>query len=131
MKNINFLTISFLFFVFCFNRSYANEKIKTLNKNAVVINNDTLKSSKKNTAKTNFAVTPPIIKASGDQFYCPQTTINIVTSIEIKHDPLELGTKAGYIQISSGYSSGLDKLELTNIGAHSTILTSCDPVAGK
>ncbi|MFH7000387.1 T9SS type B sorting domain-containing protein [Flavobacterium sp. FlaQc-57] len=131
MKNINFLIISFLFFVFCFNQSYANEKIKTLNKNAVVINNDTLKSSKKNTAKTNFAITPPIIKASGDQFYCPQSTINIVTSIEIKHDPLELGTKAGYIQISSGYSSGLDKLELTNIGAHSTIVTSWDPVAGK
>ncbi|KIO53011.1 Ig-like domain-containing protein [Flavobacterium hibernum] len=130
MKNINFLTISFLFFVFCFNQSYANKTIKTLNRNAIAIKNDTLKSNKKNTSKVNFDVTPPRIIASGDQFYCPQNTINIVTSIQIFHDPLELGTKAGYIQISSGYSS-LDKLELANLAAHPTIKTSWDPVAGK
>lgn len=130
MKNINFLTISFLFFVFCFNQSYANKTIKTLNRNAIAIKNDTLKSNKKNTSKLNFDVTPPRIIASGDQFYCPQNTINIVTSIQIFHDPLESGTKAGYIQISSGYSS-LDKLELANLSAHPTIKTSWDPVAGK
>lgn len=130
MKNINFLTISFLFFVFCFNQSYTNKTIKTLNRNAIAIKNDTLKSNKKNTSKVNFDVTPPRIIASGDQFYCPQNTINIVTSIQIFHDPLELGTKAGYIQISSGYSS-LDKLELANLAAHPTIKTTWDPVAGK
>lgn len=130
MKNINFLTISFLFFFFCFNQSYANKTIKTLNRNAIAIKNDTLKSNKKNTSKVNFDVTPPRIIASGDQFYCPQNTINIVTSIQIFHDPLELGTKAGYIQISSGYSS-LDKLELANLAAHPTIKTTWDPVAGK
>jgi len=130
MKNINFLTISFLFFVFCFNQSYANKTIKTLNRNAIAIKNDTLKSNKKNTSKVNFDVTPPRIIASGDQFYCPRNTINIVNSIQIFHDPLESGTKAGYIQISSGYSS-LDKLELANLSAHPTIKTSWDPVAGK
>ncbi|PWK03193.1 gliding motility-associated-like protein [Flavobacterium araucananum] len=82
--------------------------------------------------KCNASTTlPPVIKATGDQLYCPQNTINIVTSITITHDLLEPGTEAGYIQISSGYSSGLDKLTLSNAAAHPSIVTSWDATAGK
>ncbi len=76
-------------------------------------------------------ILPPVIKATGDQLYCPQNVINIVNTITITHDPLEPGTEAGYIQISSGYSSGLDKLELSNAAAHPSITTSWDTTAGK
>ncbi|WP_428230063.1 T9SS type B sorting domain-containing protein [Flavobacterium sp.] len=130
MKNTNFLKIIFLFFVINSNPSHANEKIKALNE-GVTITNDTLKSNKKNNTKVSFANSPPVIKATGDQLYCPQSTINIVTTITITHDPLELGTQAGYIQISSGYSSGLDQLSLSNTAAHPSITSSWDATAGK
>ena len=84
-----------------------------------------------NNCGATSAVAPPVIKASGDQFYCPLTSINIVTSITITHDPLESGTQAAYIQVSSGYSSGLDKLTLSNTAAHPSITTSWDATAGK
>ncbi|GAA3728264.1 hypothetical protein GCM10022422_07740 [Flavobacterium ginsengisoli] len=77
------------------------------------------------------AIAPPVIKATGDQLYCPQGTIKIVTDVTITHDPLETGTEAIYIQVSSGYSSGFDKLELSNPTSHPTIITSWDAVAGK
>lgn len=77
------------------------------------------------------AVAPPKIKASGDQKYCPQTTLNIVETFSITPDPLETGTQAGYIQISSGYSSDFDKLELSNPTLHSSVKTNWDPIAGK
>jgi gliding motility-associated-like protein len=131
MKNSNFFKISLLFFVFCFNQSHSNEKIKTFNKDYVTIINDTLKSNKKNNTKATFAVTPPVIKATGDQLYCPLNTINIVTAISITHDPLETGTQAVYIQISSGYSSGFDQLMLSNPALHPIITTSWDATAGK
>lgn len=131
MKNILLLKINLLFFVLSFNHSNANEKIITLNKSIITKTNDTLKSSKTNNSKVSFAITPPVIKATGDQIYCPQNTINIVTSITIAHDPLDPGTQAAYIQISSGYSSGLDKLVLSNGTAHPTITTSWDATAGK
>lgn len=75
--------------------------------------------------------TAPILSASGDQFYCPQTNIKIVTSFSIAHDPLETGTQAAYIQISSGYSTAFDILSLSNPAAHPSILTTWDPLAGK
>ena len=64
-------------------------------------------------------------------FTVHKTTINVVTSIIITHDPLEPGTEAGYIQVSSGYSSGLDQLALSNAAAHPSITTSWDATAGK
>lgn len=131
MKNILLLKINLLFFVLSFNHSNANEKIITLNKSIITKTNDTLKSSKTNNSKVSFAIIPPVIKATGDQIYCPQNTINIVNSIAITHDPLDPGTQAAYIQISSGYSSGLDKLVLSNGTAHPTITTSWDATAGK
>ncbi|MFB3389873.1 T9SS type B sorting domain-containing protein [Flavobacterium sp. LAR06] len=75
--------------------------------------------------------TAPIIKATGNQLYCPLTAINIVTSFTISHDPAELGTKAVYIQISSGYSSGLDKIEIQNPAAHPSIVQGWYPNEGK
>lgn len=131
MKNLNFLKIAFLFLVLSFNQSHASDKVKTLNKIAIVTIKDTLKSGKKNNTKASFDVAPPVIKATGDQLYCPQSNLNIVTGITITHDPLELGTQAVYIQISSGYSSGFDKLELSNPALHPSIITSWDATAGK
>ncbi|MNQ03672.1 Internalin-J precursor [compost metagenome] len=77
------------------------------------------------------AVAPPKIQAIGDQLYCPQTTIKIVKDVTITNDPSDTGTEAVYIQISSGYSSGLDKLELSNPTLHPSITTSWDATAGK
>ncbi|MEO8535427.1 MAG: T9SS type B sorting domain-containing protein [Flavobacterium sp.] len=127
MKNISFAIISIIFFVLNFHSSYAREKNNIFNKNIAHTTNDTVKSAKKDLA----AIDPPVLIASGDQLYCPQTTINIVTSIQINHDPSETGTQAVYIQISSGYSGGSDKLELSNQSSHPKIITNWDPVAGK
>ncbi len=92
---------------------------------------------KDNTAKYSTdcskpsATTAPIVKATGDQLYCPQNTIKIVTAFTITHDPAEAATKGVYIQISSGYSSGLDQLTLSNPAAHPNVITSWDATAGK
>ena len=131
MKTINFLKITTLVLVLSFTNSYAVEKVTIKNRNIIGAFHDTLKSSKKRNIKLNFAVTPPVIKAVGDQLYCPQSSIKIVTDVTITHDPTEPATQAVYIQISSGYSSGFDLLELSNPAAHPTIITSWDVTAGK
>nr|WP_315244391.1 T9SS type B sorting domain-containing protein [uncultured Flavobacterium sp.] len=130
MKNINFLKISILFYILIFVQTYAAEK-KTVERNSITFKNDTLKSNKKSHSKIVFAIDPPVIKAHGNQLYCPQSNINIVTGIAISHDPSETGTQAVYIQISSGYSNGFDKLELSNPALHPSITTSWDVTAGK
>lgn len=84
-----------------------------------------------NNCNTSTAVTPPIIRATDDQFYCPLTSIKIAPSITITHDPTELGTKAAYIQISSGYSQGLDRIEILNPSAHPSIVQAWYPDEGK
>ncbi|MBF4518544.1 T9SS type B sorting domain-containing protein [Flavobacterium sp. ANB] len=131
MKDINFLTILILVFILSFNQSHGNETIKNLNKNRNTTTNDTLKPNKKYSSKALFAITPPVIKATGDQLYCPQNTLNVVTDISITYDPAEPSTEAVYIQISSGYSNGFDKLELSNPTSHPSIITSWDVTAGK
>ncbi|SHM78669.1 gliding motility-associated C-terminal domain-containing protein [Flavobacterium saccharophilum] len=118
-----------LFLVLSFNPSHANDKVKTLDK--VKPANDTLKSNKRKNTKTTFAVTPPVLKATGDQLYCPLNSINIVTSFTISHDPAELGTKAAYIQISSGYSNGLDRIQIQNPATHPSIVQGWYPNEGK
>ena len=131
MKKNIFLKLSVLFFTLSFNHSHSNEKGKTLN----IIGNetikDTLKLNKRKDSKTILTIDPPKITATGNQTYCPLTTINIVETIRIENDPSETGTEAIYIQISSGYSSNLDRLELSNPTAHPSITTSWDPVTGK
>ncbi|KAF2337451.1 Ig-like domain-containing protein [Flavobacterium ginsenosidimutans] len=130
MKNNYLIKFSFLLFALGLNQSYASNK-NIINKSITIIPNDTLKSGKKQNLRTNAFIDPPVIKATGDQVYCPQTTIKIVTDITITNDPLETGTEAIYIQISSGYSQGFDNLELSNPTSHSNITTSWDAVAGK
>lgn len=131
MKTINFFKITTLFFVLCCNQFHANEKVTTLENAGIRVTNDTLKSSKRKNTKTAFTITPPVLKATGDQLYCPQTSIKIVETFSLTHDPLETATQAAYIQVSSGYASGFDNLALSNATAHPAIATSWDPVAGK
>ncbi|MBS7230132.1 T9SS type B sorting domain-containing protein [Flavobacterium psychroterrae] len=130
MKRTNFVKTTIFFFVLSFIQSYANEKIKTSNKTVTTTINDTL-TSNKNTGRVSFATTPPVLKATGDQLYCPQNAIAIVTAFSITHDPLEPGTQAAYIQISSGYSNGFDKLALSNTASHPSIISSWDANSGK
>ncbi|WP_396191598.1 T9SS type B sorting domain-containing protein [Flavobacterium sp.] len=70
----------------------------------------------------------PILTASGNQIYCPLTSMKIVTDMTIV-DPDNTGIDAIYIQISSGYTIGTDVLTLT--GTHPTISSSWNPTLGK
>ena len=81
--------------------------------------------------KTSFAINPPVITATGNQTYCPGSSLKIVQTISITNDPAEPDTDAIYIQVSSGYVNGQDLLTLANPTAHPTIITSWDAAAGK
>jgi len=70
----------------------------------------------------------PILQATGNQIYCPQTTLPIVTNMSIT-DPDDVGISAMYIQISSGYIFGQDVLTLT--GVHPSISASWNAIEGK
>ncbi len=73
---------------------------------------------------------PPVLTATGNQVYCPGTSINIVTNMSITDaDPGDTSTLAVYIQISSGYSNNQDLLTLT--GSHPTIISNWDIATGK
>lgn len=74
---------------------------------------------------TNVA---PILSATGNQVYCPEIPMKIVTNMSII-DPDDLGIDAIYIQISSGYVNGQDVLSLS--GIHPTISSSWDALTGK
>ena len=45
---------------------------------------------------------PPVLTATGDQYYCPQGQMNVVTDFNIV-DPDDTEIEAIYIQISTGY----------------------------
>lgn len=70
----------------------------------------------------------PILTASGNQAYCPNSQINIVTDFDIV-DPDDTSIEALYVQISTGYSQGEDLLLLT--GSHPNVLTSWNVLEGK
>lgn len=70
----------------------------------------------------------PILLATGNQVYCPQTSLPIVTNMSIT-DTDDVGIAAMYIQISSGYVFGQDVLTLT--GIHPTITSSWNATEGK
>ncbi len=70
----------------------------------------------------------PILQATGNQVYCPQTSLPIVTTMSIT-DTDDVGIAAMYIQISSGYVFGQDVLSLT--GTHPTITSSWNATEGK
>lgn len=73
---------------------------------------------------TNIA---PILIATGNQTYCPGTSMKIVTNMTIT-DPDDPGIDAIYIQISSGYDLGDDTLTLT--GNHPNISTAWNATTG-
>lgn len=70
----------------------------------------------------------PILTATGNQIYCPGTSMKIVTDMTIV-DPDDTGIDAIYIQISSGYVNGQDLLTLT--GNHPTLTSSWNALTGK
>ena len=70
----------------------------------------------------------PVLQATGNQIYCPQTSLPIVTNMSIT-DPDDVGISAMYIQISSGYVFGQDVLTLT--GVHPSISASWNAIEGK
>lgn len=70
----------------------------------------------------------PVLTATGDQLYCAGTPVPIAASFSIT-DPDDSGLNAVYIQISSGYAAGEDRLLLT--GTHTGVTASWDNVAGK
>jgi gliding motility-associated-like protein len=131
MKNIKLIIIFTLLSVLSFNFSYSKENSKTFNKNNIHTPKPLISLKVKKQKKTNFVIDPPKLIAQGDQLYCPQTSINIVTDFTINHDASENGTQVIYIQISSGYSSGLDRLELANPTSHPSIVSSWDVTSGK
>lgn len=73
---------------------------------------------------TNIA---PVLIATGNQIYCPGTSMKIVTDMTIT-DPDDLGIDAVYVQISSGYDFGNDALTLT--GSHPNISTAWNATTG-
>nr|WP_294775890.1 T9SS type B sorting domain-containing protein [uncultured Flavobacterium sp.] len=73
---------------------------------------------------TNIA---PTLIATGNQIYCPGTSMKIVTDMTIT-DPDDYGIDAIYIQISSGYDLGSDSLTLT--GTHPNINTDWNAATG-
>jgi len=79
--------------------------------------------------KVIYAVDPPKITATGNQIYCPGTSLNIVETVSITFDPAEPTTAAVYIQISSGFAFGQDILALT--GSHPTVTSVWIPSEGK
>ncbi|WP_051220767.1 T9SS type B sorting domain-containing protein [Flavobacterium filum] len=80
-------------------------------------------------SKKPFALNvAPILSATGEQIYCPGSSMKIVTDMTIV-DPDDTGIDAIYIQISSGYVNGQDVLTLT--GNHPTINTTWNAATGK
>ncbi len=71
---------------------------------------------------------PPVVTATGDQIYCPGSSIPVAETISIT-DSDDTSTNSVYIQISGGYVNGEDLLTLT--GTHPNITASWDATEGK
>ncbi|MDR6844094.1 T9SS type B sorting domain-containing protein [Flavobacterium granuli] len=81
----------------------------------------------------SLADNAPVLTATGNQVYCPLTNVNIVTSISISDpDTVETLIDAIYIQISSGYVIGKDKLSLnTTTTPHPKVIADWNQNEGK
>lgn len=110
------LALIFISSIFGYN-SFANP-VKSYNENPV------FRQKKQKKFILNNA---PVLTATGNQIYCPQTQMKIVTDFNIVDD--DPGIDAIYIQISSGYVSSQDVLLLT--GNHPNISTSWNQTTGK
>ncbi len=78
-------------------------------------------------SKLQLANVAPTLTATGNQLYCPGTSMKIVSDMTIT-DPDDAGIDAIYIQISSGYDFGNDTLTLT--GSHPNITTTWNAITG-
>ncbi|TDD78650.1 Ig-like domain-containing protein [Flavobacterium caseinilyticum] len=124
MRINTFLKITIAFLLFVPMANYSAIPIYTLKKDSAVIPRKVLKSS--------ITADAPRITATGNQIYCPGTSVNIVTDVTITgSDATDIGTEAIYIQISTGYVNGQDKVELANPTLHSNIVTEWSPLEGK
>lgn len=108
--------ILFLFFVQNINSS-------NINKDSIV---NKKSSNPKNIVLLNNVA--PVLEATGNQLYCPGTSMPIVTEFSIT-DPDDTGIDAIYIQISSGYVYGQDLLKLA--GNHPNLFSSWNITTGK
>jgi len=73
---------------------------------------------------------PPVLTATGNQVYCPGTALNVVTDFNITDpDATPTNINAIYVQISSGYVNGQDRLSLNT--TITDIVSSFDVTAGK
>ena len=132
MKIYNFLKIVFAFLFFVPTASYSVACL-----HSVKINSDCASKEEIESLNINFATetiplpfndAPPKVTAHGNQYYCPGTSMKIVTDVTIT-DPDDTGINSIYIQISSGYVNGEDQLTLT--GYHPAITSSWNVTTGK
>lgn len=70
----------------------------------------------------------PTVTAIGDQYYCPLSSMPVVTDFSIS-DPDNTGTEQFFIQISEGYEAGNDRLDL--VGNFPSIDWAWFPETGK
>jgi gliding motility-associated-like protein len=71
--------------------------------------------------------TSPQLSAVGDQIYCPQTSLPIVTAFTI-NDASDTATEAIYIQITAGFHKDQDLLSLS--GNHPTVIAKWNSELG-
>lgn len=121
MRNYTFLKLTVLLFFFLL-KAHDTAAKNTLRRPPVRY---TLQKKRLPSPLANVA---PIIIATGNQTYCPQDQLKIVTQVSIT-DPDDTGSSAIYIQISSGYVNGQDQLTL--LGSHPTISFLWDAATGK
>ena len=112
----------FLFLLF-FNLkiAYANTQFYSQGQNLESVVNMVKDQTKESTPTNKISNITPIIKAIGDQIYCPQTSIKIATDISII-DPDDTSIDSVFIQISTGYNVAQDLLSLS--GSHPTIVSN-------
>jgi gliding motility-associated-like protein len=75
--------------------------------------------------KATYAQIPdPVITATGNQVYCPGTSLSVVQTVSITPDILDPSTTTDapvYIQIATGYVAGVGKDILTYVGSNPAI----------
>jgi gliding motility-associated-like protein len=106
--------------LFSISFSYGRQLKTVINNNDLMVKNDSIKRGVNNIA--------PVLLATGNQMYCPGSSMKIVTSMSFT-DPDDTGIDAVYIQISSGYVINQDLLTLT--GSHPNIDANWNSFTGK
>ena len=124
MRINTFLKITIAFLSFVPMVTYSAIPFCNFNKNNIV--NPKVKT------KASVTAIAPRITATGNQIYCPGTSLKIVNDVTITgSDAADIGTEAVYIQISSGYINGPDVIQLANPTLHPTIISQWDSLEGK